>query len=160
MFCLGCNYPLRGLSASTCPECNRAFCATDPTTFRESLDISTLFEKTLLWCIGLTLLPWFIGLACACIAYITLGYWPRPMQDDPKGIAVVSFIQPVFLISFVVGFAAWSMLIGFAMLMARLAYRERSSRPLAFAVSALACVVLAVVLLRTDPFSILNWLND
>jgi hypothetical protein len=32
--CLGCNYPLRGLPESVCPECGRAFDPDDTSTYR------------------------------------------------------------------------------------------------------------------------------
>ena len=35
MFCTACNFDLRGLPASRCPECGRAFNAADATTFFE-----------------------------------------------------------------------------------------------------------------------------
>lgn len=33
MFCLGCRYPLRGLTGGVCPECGRAFDPKDATTY-------------------------------------------------------------------------------------------------------------------------------
>jgi hypothetical protein len=33
--CLGCGYPLRGLSQAVCPECGRAFDPEDPKSFRD-----------------------------------------------------------------------------------------------------------------------------
>jgi len=33
MYCLGCRYPLRGLTGDACPECGRRFDAQDPTTY-------------------------------------------------------------------------------------------------------------------------------
>jgi len=35
VFCSACNFDLRGLPTSTCPECGRAFCATNAATFLE-----------------------------------------------------------------------------------------------------------------------------
>jgi hypothetical protein len=61
--CLDCNYSLRGLAESRCPECGREFNIQDPTTFNNARPLRWIDRKMLKpisW-------PMFtiIGLACA-----------------------------------------------------------------------------------------------
>ena len=91
---------------------------------------------------------------------VSLGHWPRPSLDDPKGIGGLVDI-PYHLTAFllIAGLPAFGA--GVFGLLFR-AYHDEAQRRNLLLVSAgsVACMILAVVVLRWDPLGVVAWYAD
>jgi hypothetical protein len=74
--CMDCNYPLRDLAESRCPECGRAFVAHDPRTMNMGAPITA----TILWLLGPVRWPTRVILLAA--AGVTLWFARLPVGQS------------------------------------------------------------------------------
>jgi rRNA maturation protein Nop10 len=94
MYCFGCGYELTALVEERCPECGRAFDASDPSTFASSINMAGRDRRAKRIEIGLiavALVPLIanaFAYTALMIARISMGRWPyRYGRDDPSDIA-------------------------------------------------------------------------
>ena len=91
---------------------------------------------------------------------MSLGYWPRPLLDDPKYIGTwvdVPYNVTAFLL--VVGLPAF--VVGVLGLLYR-ANRDETRRRNLLLVSALSvvCILVTILVLRWDPLGVVAWYMD
>ena len=70
--CLDCNYSLRGLAQSRCPECGREFHIQDPTSFNNERPLRWI-DRKLLKPIGW---PMFGAIGMLCCGFLLLALNP------------------------------------------------------------------------------------
>lgn len=103
MLCRGCGYSLKGLDRNCCPECARAFDASDPSTF-DAKNHSIWRRHALV----LLAPPWLAvigGHAALVLARLQLGRWPhRGGLDDPKYIPGVMYFGWVWFAGLILTF--------------------------------------------------------
>jgi len=66
--CLDCNYSLRGLAQSRCPECGREFNIQDPTSFNNERPLRWI-DRKLLKPIGWPMFSMTALLCCGCLYF-------------------------------------------------------------------------------------------
>lgn len=163
MYCLQCNYDMRGLPENRCPECGAAFDPTDPTSFKLTPDRERAWPGWLaVAALGHPFTTVLLIHATWFAARLGLGRWPVLFRDDPT--SVNPFVTGLYDVS---GFA----LIGFGVvalaypvllltsIFAWLRRRVRAGVPLLIAASALGWIA-AFVYIRLDPWRIIDWFMD
>ncbi|HZW09446.1 MAG TPA: hypothetical protein VFF69_06040 [Phycisphaerales bacterium] len=159
MRCLTCAYDLSASPAGPCPECGRAFEPADPLTYRSpETDRRSARRNTIAIC-GLSLAPLaFFALVhlVRIAARLSLGRWPRPSLDDPKGIPGV---EPFLTLAYL---AALAMLpcLGAACILWLVLLWLHPSRCLPALLFLVALAGGGFSLLCWDPGDALTWFMD
>lgn len=157
--CAQCRYDLQGLPAGPCPECGQRFDPADDATFYIR---TNWYERP--WftglCVATVLLPlhcWLMLHLTWVVARLSLGYWPRPSLDDPKGIAVIGPLLWATLILIVLMPLA---LAGLWVLPMIALSRGRWMRAAVQLFAGVMLITIGIALLRWDPFDVAVWFMD
>jgi hypothetical protein len=121
MRCLTCAYDLSASPAGPCPECGRPFDPADPRTYR-SPESDARLARGFTVSIAILSLPPLLFIASLHLARVaarvSIGHWPQPYIDDPKGIpetepflAVAMLAGLAVLPCFAAAFIVWLVLV-------------------------------------------------
>lgn len=163
MFCRRCGYDLTGLPSHRCPECGRAF---DPSNRRTIAESARRIPKWLDWLAWITPLYAPVALSSIYVTWIvcrvSLGYWPKPMVDDPKYIG--SAVDACYFLAIILLCAAPSFLIfhvGVIAIYTYAAIRARREDRLGLALMlGLAAWSGTILLFVADPLRVAEWFAD
>ncbi len=108
-FCLGCDYPLNGLTTNRCPECGRPFDPADPHTINLEVPIGQFGR----FCMK----PFGWGMPIVAFLYLLLCFWETrvplgPMQFPFASKYVGAFLWILWMTR--VMLLAWAIVCGFA----------------------------------------------
>lgn len=164
IYCIGCDYELRGLGAGSCPECGRAFDPEDASSVRSERQRrkrSRLTRWLVGWAIAVGCTPLIanlLGFVSLAIARVSLGRWPhRGGMDDPKYVDGVRVIGAVAILTLVLSLPA---VLAVCALALAIAARREVRRALLIGTLALTLWLIGFALARWDLARVWYWLFD
>lgn len=164
MYCIGCQYELRGLEAGPCPECGLVFDPSDPSSYSlvagymPNEDRVRWIERLLIASGAVPVIANVFGYVSLLIARVSLGRWPyRGGRDDPSDVPGVGLTGLIAILLAIMIFPALLAVIVFALSLVSHRALERAARG---AVLALVLWIVGYVLIRTDPAEVWSWLWD
>jgi hypothetical protein len=128
VFCNRCDYNLANLPSGLCPECGEVFDTANPRSFARISGATLAGRGVWLWRLLVAanvvcVLPNVFATLAACVARSELGWWPRPMIDDPKGLILAGPFDELFMASIVP--ALFAIIVAFVLSLTAIATGQR-----------------------------------